>query len=573
MMSSKLKAHLCLKILSVVKERLPANVAHTQLLPKISLGRMRHGKIVYFLPLSSLEPFSVEKTRNLLAADGIITDIRLEGPEHRENIALEINTEQFVKSVLEEELEKITNRSQVVHQAAAKEKIVIDYSSLNIAKPFHVGHLRSTIIGNFIANVLEFLGNDVVRINYLGDWGTQFGLLQAGMDLLGHSDDAVQQNPTRVLYEAYVAANQAAETDPGVGEKARRIFQALEEGTSADVEKWEMFRSCTVAELERTYRRLNVRFDVYEWESAYGASRIGDVLRALEEGGVMRAEADGRRVVDLGSRRVPLLKSDGTTLYLTRDVAAAVRRHSAHGFDRMLYVVDGSQRDHFAALAGVLARLGLPWSHALRHVAFGRVRGMSTRRGGVVFLADILDEARDLMRRRQRQSATTKIDLGDISDDTADVLGISAVIVSDLKQRRQRDYSFDWEKALQAQGGTGVRLQYAHCRLCSLERSCGVSLPPDCDPGALRESQAVSLVQELARFEEVVVRSSLELEACILVNYLFKLCSEINAALRVLPVKNQDGHTAAQRLLLFSAARQVLHRGMKIAGLQPLRQM
>nr|CAD7457317.1 unnamed protein product [Timema tahoe] len=458
--------------------------------------------------------------------------------------------------------------------ASIIEKVSIAVSSPNIAKPFHMGHLRSTIIGNFISNLHEHLGGKVVRINYLGDWGTQFGLLQVGLNMSNYTDEMIKQNPIQLLYQAYVTANQAAQNDSALGAKAREIFQSLEEGSFADIKKWENYRNYTVDELQRIYKRLGVTFDEYEWESMYSTVQIRSVLDQLEEKGILKLEEDGRKVVNLNNnRRATLVKSDGTTLYLTRDIAAALHRYGKHSFDRLLYVVENGQNDHFTALMGTMKQMDLLWAERMRHVKFGRIRGMSTRKGSVVFLKDVLDETRDLMHKKQLESPNTRIDLKSVSDTTSDILGVSAVIINDLKQKRQRDYEFDWNKALQLQGDTGSKLQYTHCRLYSLEQNCGAQLPTECDPSVLQETEAVLLVIEVARFGEVLNKSHEELEACILVTYLFRLCNLTNQAFKVLRIKDQDPHIASQRLLLFHSSRRVLQQGMNILGLKPLNEM
>nr|CAD7429350.1 unnamed protein product [Timema monikensis] len=437
-----------------------------------------------------------------------------------------------------------------------------------------MGHLRSTIIGNFISNLHEHLGGKVVRINYLGDWGTQFGLLQVGLNMSNYTDEMIKHNPIQLLYQAYVTANQAAQNDSALGAKAREIFKSLEEGSFADIKKWENYRKYTVDELQRIYKRLGVTFDEYEWESMYSTVQIKSVLDQLEEKGILKSEEDGRKVVNLdNNRRATLVKSDGTTLYLTRDIAAALHRYGRHSFDRLLYVVENGQNDHFTALMGTMKQMDLPWAERMRHVKFGRIRGMSTRKGSVVFLKDVLDETRDLMHKKQLESPNTRIDLRSADDTTSDILGVSAVIVNDLKQKRQRDYEFDWNKALQLQGDTGTKLQYTHCRLYSLEQNCGAQLPTECDPSVLQETEAVLLVVEVARFDEVLNKSHEELEACVLVSYLFRLCNLTNQAFKVLRIKDQDPHIASQRLLLFHSSRRVLQQGMNILGLKPLNEM
>lgn len=291
-----------------------------------------------------------------------------------------------------------------------KENIIVEYSSPNIAKPFHIGHLRSTIIGNFIANVFATYGHNVTRVNYLGDWGTQFGFLKLGMEMSGLSDEEVAKDPIKHLFNAYVQANRMAESDPEFATKAREVFSQMENGELPDLEAWRQYREYTVKEMEQVYGRLGVRFDVYAWESDYRKVNILNQLDLLRKSGYLQVEADGKEtfVLDEDVRR-PILKSDGSTLYLTRDVAAVVDRQERYKFDRMYYVAGNEQHQHFDSLFKIAKKIGVPNADKLYHVKFGKVEKMSTRKGNVVFLSDILDEIQDLMYNKQINSPSKQI--------------------------------------------------------------------------------------------------------------------------------------------------------------------
>lgn len=292
-------------------------------------------------------------------------------------------------------------------KTASSEKLLIEFSSPNIAKPFHFGHMRSTIIGNFIAKLYAALGHDVVRINYIGDWGTQFGMLKVGMDMRPPVSEAdMQSDPIQHLYEAYVHANRLSETDEMIGQRARQIFCNMEQNDSAtDMANWQRYRRYTVDELVAVYRRLGVEFDEYSWESQYRRHDIRPCIDAMYAAKIIETEADGRAVIRLANGRcVPVLKSDGTTLYVTRDVAALLDREQRYLFDRMLYVVENGQHNHFEALTSIARQMRIRSADLVEHVKFGRVHGMSTRRGTVVFLKDILDEAAAIMLQKQIDS-------------------------------------------------------------------------------------------------------------------------------------------------------------------------
>ncbi|CAG2056953.1 unnamed protein product, partial [Timema podura] len=463
---------------------------------------------------------SVSEIKNVFNTTDFVTDVQEMGEGNGKKIVFRMNKNRFLKDILEDILNnsKGHRNNSSIRLPSFDEKIVVEYSSPNIAKPFHMGHLRSTIIGNFISNLHEHLGGKVVRINYLGDWGTQFGLLQVGLNMSNYTDEMIKQNPIQLLYQAYVTANQAAQNDSTLGAKAREIFQSLEEGSFADIKKWENYRNYTVDELQRIYKRLGVTFDEYEWESMYSTVQIRSVLDQLEEKGILKLEEDGRKVVNLNNnRRATLVKSDGTTLYLTRDIAAALHRYGRHGFDRLLYVCG-------------------EWSERSFQSADGHYETDGSALGGEDEACQVWQDPGDEHSERQCcvSEGYTRIDLKSVSDTTSDILGVSAVIINDLKQKRQRDYEFDWNKALQLQGDTGTKLQYTHCRLYSLEQNCGAQLPTECDPSVLQETEAVLLVIEVARFDEVLNKSHEELEACVLVSYLFRLCNLTNQAFKVL---------------------------------------
>lgn len=291
--------------------------------------------------------------------------------------------------------------------ARPEEHVVIEYSSPNIAKPFHVGHLRSTIIGNVIANLHQHLGYRTTRLNYLGDWGTQFGLLALGVQLTNVPESAMKTAPIQSLYNAYVAANKAAAEDPNLAQQARELFSALEAGKDDTMARqWAQYRGYTINELTQIYERLGVHFDSYEWESQYSQKEIREVLSQLRSAGILQREHDGREIVVVDQRRVPVIKSDGSTLYLARDIAAILERQRRLQFTRMLYVVDNGQADHFNALFKTAIALDEGFNDKLLHVKFGRIHGMSTRQGNAVFLRDVLNEARDVMREKRSVSSS-----------------------------------------------------------------------------------------------------------------------------------------------------------------------
>lgn len=449
-------------------------------------------------------------------------------------------------------------------------KIVIDFSSPNIAKPFHVGHLRSTIIGNYIANINEYFNNKVVRINYLGDWGTQFGLLQYGLKTKNINLNETQSNIMKTLYEVYVDANKLAASDESVQMEARKYFSDIEQGRTA-LDDWKIIRQFTVQELEKVYNRLGISFDEYHWESDYNGGRIKQLMDTLEGKNIIKTGVTGMKFVTVNDRDVPILKSDSSTLYLSRDIAALLDKYKKYKFDKMLYVVDNAQTDHFKTVFEVVGQVNKQCSEGCEHIKFGRIKGMSTRLGNVVFLNDILDEAKNKMYEQQIQSKNTRSSA--LNEETCDILGTSAVILNDLKQKRLKDYIFNWDRTLQSDGDSAIKLQYLHCRLWSLEQKSGLEIPNECDPGYLKEEIVGNVVADLAKFEYILHRSMEEYEACILVSYLFRLSKHVNRMFNEIIVKNESVDLAAQRLLVFHCARLVVKTSLELLGVRPLKEM
>ncbi|KAM9339513.1 putative arginine--tRNA ligase, mitochondrial [Symphorus nematophorus] len=471
-----------------------------------------------------------------------------------------------------EEDEKFGLNSQLFN-TLKRGTTLVEYSSPNIAKKFHAGHLRSTIIGNFIANLKQSLGHKVIRMNYLGDWGMQFGLLGAGFSQFG-CQEKLKQNPLQHLFDVYVQVNKEAENNEDMKQAARDFFRQLEQRESEAMSLWQQFREITVDEYQQVYKRLGVHFDIYSGES-FHQDQAQEVVQQLQSRGLLKTSEKGTGVVDLSpagdmSSICTVLRSDGTSLYITRDLAAAIDRTEKYNFDEMIYVTDKGQASHFQQLFQILLTMGHAWADRCQHVPFGLVRGMKTRSGEVVFLEDVLDEARARMLHNMRQSKTTK-EMDD-PEDTAEKVGISALIVQDFKGPLLSDYTFDWDRMLQAQGDTGVFLQYTHARLCSLIRRNGVEADVF-DPSLLLEQTSISILQHLLRYDEVLYQSAQDLQPKHLVNFLLKLSHLIALAHRELPVKGSSQDVAQARLRLFSAACSVLANGMRILGITPVDKM
>ncbi|XP_053566501.1 probable arginine--tRNA ligase, mitochondrial isoform X2 [Bombina bombina] len=462
-----------------------------------------------------------EKLAAKLVCDSVISEIGTA----KGSITFKIKRDLLVKTVLQQinqDGPRYGFNSDLL-SGLRRGRTIVEFSSPNIAKRFHVGHLRSTIIGNFIANLKQAVGNEVIRMNYLGDWGLQFGLLGAGFNKFG-CEEKLKANPLQHLFEVYVKVNEKAEEDGDIKLSAQEFMLKLERGDPQALSLWQHFRDLSIQEYAKVYERLGVHFDDYSGESFY-REKSQAVLKLLKDKGMLRKMDKGTAVVDLSeegdlSSFATVMRSDGTSLYITRDIAAVIDRIGKYNFDEMIYVTDKSQQTHFQQLFKILKRMGYNHGECCHHIPFGLVRGMKTRRGNVVFLEDVLDEARSRMLKNMATTDTSK-QLEDPSD-TAEQIGLAALIVQDFKGQLSSDYNFDWDKALQSSGDTGVFMQYSHARLHSLQALNSQELK-DIDTSYLQEASAVAVLQHLLRYDEVIQKTLEDYQPRYLVAYLITL--------------------------------------------------
>ncbi|KAK2140888.1 hypothetical protein LSH36_1219g00003 [Paralvinella palmiformis] len=492
-----------------------------------------------------------------LAGDELFADVRAK--DHRLEFAMK--TSRVLKDCLHEIISNdnygfhskfhqyLRDRDGKLYKQKKNQTVVLEYSSPNIAKPFHAGHLRSTIMGNIIGNLFEQLGHTIIRINYLGNWGTQFGLLGAGYEKYGKKEE-MDKDPLKYLLQLYIEMNKKAELDETVLESGRQFAARMEQGEEKALSLWKLFLDKSLEEYTKIYERLGIKFDVYDGE-ANQVQAAQKVVEELKEKGLLQYK-DGLGYVDLidekgKSAQANIIRKDGTTLYLTRDIAAAVNRYNKYEFDRLLYFVEAGQDFHFKKLFLVLQKLGYEWAtgpHGNFHIRFGRIRGMSTRKGNIVLLRELLDTARETMLENMHNTETTKQCSNE--QETAEVLGKSGLIIQDIKQRRILDYEFSWTRMLSNKGNTGVALQYVHARLANIEKNCDIDLDINCDVGSLLESSAVNLILHLAQ-------------------------KVTNVAVGELHVKGEpDINKAKARLLMFHCTRLVLASSLRTLGIQPL---
>ncbi|KAJ5662793.1 Arginine--tRNA ligase cytoplasmic [Penicillium macrosclerotiorum] len=493
-----------------------------------------------------------------------------------------------------------------------KKRLIVEFSSPNIAKAFHAGHLRSTIIGSFLANIFTVMGWDVIKMNYLGDWGKQYGLLANGFKQFG-SEEGLTKDPINHLFDVYVKINNivAAQEQPikelkeqikakkekgedvaeleaelaklvdvSEDENARRYFKSMEDGSPEALALWRRFRDLSIARYKKTYARLNIDFDVYSGESQVKAESMSNAYKAMEKAGVTE-ESDGAVIADFtkhGAKKLGkaiIIRKDGTPLYLTRDIGAIVERDEQYKFDRMIYVVAAQQDLHLAQLFKVTELMGRKdLSDRCQHINFGMVKGMSTRKGTVKFLDDILQDVGDKMHEVMKKNEVKYSQVADPVK-TADTLGISAVMVQDMTGKRINGYDFNLEAMTSFEGDTGPYLQYAHARLCSMARKSELNIDElhTANFDLLTERHAIDLTRLLAQWPDVLVNTAKTLEPITVLSYLFRMTHMLSSSYDVLKVIGSEPEVKKARMALYAAARQVLNNGMRVLGLSPVERM
>jgi arginyl-tRNA synthetase len=455
--------------------------------------------------------------------------------------------------------------------AGSGRTVVIDYSSPNIAKPIAFHHIRSTVIGHSLANLYRNQGFRVEGINYLGDWGKQFGLVAVGFEEYG---DLARKGDMAHLVEVYVKANARAEQDPAFDQRAREFFRSMERGDPEAIALWREFRETSLRDFCALYERLGIRFEHYEGESLYQDKMDRVIDEIADTIGVK--ESEGALIVDMpygeGEPPVLLRKKDGSTLYATRDLAAAIDRYQRFHFDRSLYVVASDQALYFRQLFAVLERMGKAWARSCVHVGFGRVHGMSTRKGQLVLLQDVLEEAKNLAKEKVIENLKAgRIHTQD-PDQLAEQVGLAAIVFGDLKNRRTTNYTFDWNEVLSFEGHTGPYLQYAHARTCSiLGRAGGPPSGGDASLLALPEEQA--LVRSVAQFPLAALEAMETDESSVVSRYLLDLAAAFS---KWFTLGNQEREKRVlvesaplrnARLQLTEAVRLTLAAGLALLGI------
>lgn len=481
-----------------------------------------------------------------------------------------VNQEQFIADTLQEIFQSQEEYGST--DEGATKTIVIDYSSPNIAKPFGVGHLRSTVIGHALSLIYQKLGYSCVGINHLGDWGTQFGFLIAAYKLWG-SEDALNNAPIQHLYDIYVRYNTEAEKKEHIAEIGRQWFRRLETGESEATALWKRFSALSLQEFQRIYDLLGIHFDHYTGESFYN-DRIDGTVELLQKAGFAQKSQEAL-IVNLERFGFPpmlLRKRDETTLYSTRDLAAAIYRYEKFHFHKLLYVVGSAQCLHFKQLFTVLELLGYPWAQSCVHVEFGWVKFqdeiMSTRRGNIVFLEDVLNQAIALAEKIIREKNPELENLEEIKRQ----VGVGAVLFGGLSVRRTKDVNFEWEKVLTFEGETGPYLQYTHARLCSLLRKYKQPLSSSIHFKLLSESELWLVIRKLAEFPQKVKIAAAQYEPAHIASYLLELAGAFNTYYQTVRIITEHEENTRAKLLVVRCVQLVLKEGLRLLGMQaPLR--
>lgn len=445
--------------------------------------------------------------------------------------------------------------------------ICIDYSSINIAKRFHIGHLSTTMIGNALYKIYEHLGYKCVGINHLGDWGTQFGKMLAAYLKWG-SKEEVEKGGVNALVDLYVRFHKEAEKDPSLEDEGRLWFKKIEDKDPQATEIFNWFKDVTLRDVERVYDMLGVKFDSYAGESFYN-DKMQPVIDELKEKGLLQ-ESQGAYVVDLEEEKMPpclILKKDGATLYATRDIAAAFYRKKTYNFYKTLYVVAYQQNLHFKQWFKVVEKMGYDWAKDLEHVAFGMVsyegRALSTREGYVVYLDELLERAVE----KAREIIDQKSPNLENKDKVARQVGIGAVVFFDLFNNRIKDIDFHWDRALNFDGETGPYVQYTHARCCSVLAKAGkIEVQPDYT--ALDNPTAQEVVRTLERFPEVVKEACLRNEPSMVTRFCVELASNYNRFYYENHILVEDAAQSAARVNLTAAAASCIRTALSLIGVE-----
>ncbi len=486
-----------------------------------------------------------------------------------------VSKEIYIESVLDKVLEEKLKFGHA--KPKSKGNVVIDYSAPNIAKPFHIGHLRSTVIGNSLYQIHEAFGYNCIGINHLGDWGTQFGKLIVAYNKYSNQK-AVEEKGISELLRIYVLFHEEAEKDSSLDEEARRYFTGMENGDQESLALWKWFKEVSLAEFERVYELLDISFDSYAGESFYN-DKMKPVINELEEKGLLET-SEGARIVKLDDQNMPpclITKKDGSTLYATRDITAALYRKEKYDFKKAIYVTALQQNLHFAQWFEVVRKMGYKWADDLVHVPFGMVSmagaKFSTRKGNVILLEDILKEA---IEKTKEIIQEKNPDLPD-KDEVAQIVGIGAVIFDDLYHNIIKDIQFSWERALNFDGETGPYVQYTHARACSVLKRAEIDPATpnfgDIDYQVLTDPASMAAIKIIADFPRIIEEAANKYEPSFIARYLVDVAQAFNKFYHDNSILVDDVDIKKARLALVVSVKYILESGLSLIGIKAPEQM
>ena len=512
-----------------------------------------------------------KKAPNLIAEELVkkisggeyFTEVRNVGPYINFFVNIEKLTETVLESIAKEK-EKFGSTD-----IGKGKKVLVEFSSPNIAKPFHIGHIRSTVIGNSLYKIFKFQGFDAEALNHLGDYGTQFGMLIAAYKKWGDRE-VIEADPINELLKLYVRFNKEAEKDESLRDEARHWFKELEDGENQEaIELWQWIRDISLKEFNKVYDMLGIKFDSYKGESFY-SDKMKKVIEEMKEKGMLK-ESEGAMIVDLEPYDMPpalITKSDGSTLYATRDIAAAMYRKEHYDFYKNIYVVASEQNLHFKQWIKVVELMGYDWAKDCIHVPFGMVSleegKLSTRQGKVVFLEDVLNKAVEstlaIMEERNPDLEN--------KEEVAKQVGIGAVMFQELFNNRIKDYVFSWEKLLSFEGETGPYVQYTHARANSLLEKGEFSLETKINYSLLTENDEINLIRLLYKFPEIVIDAMEKLEPSFITRHITEISKAFNKFYNSCPILSVEEELKDARLMLVFATKTVIKTGLALLGIE-----
>lgn len=518
---------------------------------------------------------TMHKAPQLIAADikeaigdvDFLDDIQVQGAY----LNFFVNKEIFVKSMVDTALADNFGSSDM----GEGQTICIDYSSPNVAKNFHVGHLRTTIIGNSLYKIFSKLGYKVVRINHLGDWGTQFGKLIVAYKAWG-DEKTVKRDGVAELMKLYVKFHEEAEKNPSLNDEARAWFTKMEHGDEEALRIWQWFKDISLIEYKRTYKLLGMDFDYYLGESFY-RDKTDAVVKKLEDANLL-TESEGAKIVNLDEYDMApclILKNDGSTIYATRDLAAIFYRKETYNFSKCLYVTGQEQKLHFAQVFKVVELLGNDWAKdQLVHIPYGLVSlegaKLSTRSGNVIYAEDILLEAISKIKEIIEEKNPNIPD----KEETAKKIGVGAVLFNDLYNQRIKDVSFKWEKLLNFDGETGPYVQYTYARCSSIIRKVDDFVAGnDIDYSLLTDAESLDLLKEISRFPKVVVDASEKYEPSVVARFAVDVAQAFNKFYNANRINVEEKNVRDARMTMVHLTRKTIKDALLLLGIECPEQM